>query len=315
MSQAPYFWPDPARRDGLPYIRRDGRTNPEREKFDSPEMGRMANAVKALALGYYLTGEERYAGHAAKLLRAWFLDEATRMNPHLKYAQFIPGVTDGRGIGLIDTCRLLPVIDAIGLLHGSRAWTKADQAGLERWFRAYLTWMRTSQLGRDEAAATNNHGTWYDVQTATFALFLNDRDTAREILEQARTKRIAKQIQPDGSQPRELGRTKSFGYSVFNLDGLFSLAALGERVGVDLWKYETADGRGIRRALDYLIPYAAGEKQWTKEQLGKIPYGNLAPLLRRAANAYREPRYERLLGRLPERGDEATWNLLHPPRP
>jgi hypothetical protein len=315
MSMAPYFWPDPAKKDGLPYIRRDGRTNPEREKFDSPEMSRMANAVKALSLAYYLTGEERYAEHAGKLLRAWFLDEATRMNPHLKYGQFIRGVTDGRGIGIIDTCRLLPVIDSIGLLQGSRSWTKADQAGLERWFRAYLTWLRTSKLGQDESTATNNHGSWYDVQVVSFSLFLGDRDSAKEILEQAKTKRIAKQIQPDGSQPRELGRTKSFGYSLFNLDALFTLAALGDRVGVDLWHFETKDGRSIRQALEYVIPYGTGEKKWAKEQLGKMPYGNLAPLLRRAANAYREPRYERLITRLPERGDEMTWNLLYPPRP
>jgi hypothetical protein len=315
VSMAPYFWPDPAKKDGLPYIRRDGRTNPEREKFDAPEMGRMANAVKVLSLAYYLTGEERYAGHAAKLLRAWFLDEAMHMNPHLKYGQFIPGVTDGRGIGIIDTTRLLPVVDAVGLLHGSRSWTRADQAGLERWFRAYLTWLRTSKLGQDEAAGTNNHGTWYDAQMAAFALFVGDSDTANQVLEQSKAKRIARQIEPDGRQPRELGRTKSFGYSLGNLDGMFALATLGDRLGIDLWRYETKDGRGIRQALEYLIPFGTGDKKWTKEQLGKMPYGNLAPLLRRAASAYREPRYEQLIGRLPERGDETMRNFIYSPRP
>jgi hypothetical protein len=174
--------------------------------------------------------------------------------------------------------------------------------------------MRTSKHGKDESAATNNHGTWYDVQVTTFALFVGDTDTAKQVVEQSRAKRIARQIEPDGRQPRELGRTKSFGYSLYNLDGLFTLAQLGDRLGVDLWRYQTEDGRSIRKTLDYLIPFATGEKKWEKEQLGKMPYGNLAPLLRRAANAYREPRYERLIDRLPERGDETTWNLLYPPR-
>src|SRR6202043_2614561 len=140
-------------------------------------------------------GEERYAAHAAKLLRAWFLDEAPHMNPHLNYGQFIPGVTDGRGIGIIDTCRLLPVVDSVGLLHGSRAWAKGGQAGLGRWFRSYLNWLRTSKLGKDEAAGTNNHGTWYDAQVATFALFVGDRDTAKQVVEQSKAKRIARQIE------------------------------------------------------------------------------------------------------------------------
>jgi hypothetical protein len=314
MSMAPYFWPDPDKKDGLPYIRRDGRTNPERDKYDAPVMGRMSSNVKTLSLAYYLTGEEHYAAHATKLLRAWFLDEATYMNPHLNYAQFIPGITEGRGIGIIDTCRLLPAIESIGLLRGSPSWTKADQAGMERWFRAYLTWMQTSKLGKDEAAATNNHGSWYDVQVATYALFLGDRDTAKTVLEQCKTKRIARQIEPDGRQPRELGRTKSFGYSLYNLEALFNLATMGDQLGLDLWRYETADGRSLRKALDYLVPYGTGEKKWTAEQLGKMPYANLVPLLRRAANAYREPNYERMIARLPEKGNDETLNLLYPPR-
>src|SRR5437660_805703 len=117
VSMAPYFWPDPTKPDGLPYIRRDGRVNPEREKYDRPLLGKMAQAVHALALAHYLTGEERYAEHAARLLRVWFLDAATRMNPNLNYAQFIPGVNDGRGIGIIDTVALLEVVDGIGLLR------------------------------------------------------------------------------------------------------------------------------------------------------------------------------------------------------
>src|SRR5207247_1046274 len=138
VSMAPYFWPDPNKADGLPYIRRDGRVNPERERYDAPLLRKMSQAVGTLSLAYYLTNDERYAVHAARYLRVWFLDVPTRMNPNLNYAQFIPGVTDGRGIGIIDTVSLLQVVDGIGMLRGSPAWTDADQAGLTAWFRDYL---------------------------------------------------------------------------------------------------------------------------------------------------------------------------------
>ena len=225
-----------------------------------------------------------FAAKAAQLLRAWFIDGATRMNPNLQYAQAIPGINTGRGIGLIETRGLTRVVDAIGLLAGSKHWTTADQKGMADWFSSFLEWMQQSKNGRDEAAAKNNHGTFYDVQVVSFALFLGKTAWAKSVLETAKTKRIAVQIEPDGRQPLELARTKAWSYSVGNLDGLMLLARLGENVGVDLWNYETRDGRSIRKALEFLQPFASGEKKWSYQQLGEWPPQILLPLIRRAEN-------------------------------
>ncbi|MFP4250352.1 MAG: alginate lyase family protein, partial [Armatimonadota bacterium] len=106
MSVGPYWWPNPDTDDGLPYVRRDGETNPERREYDNVGLSAMGKAVTTLGLAHFFTGDERYAEHAATLLRTWFLDEDTRMNPHLTYGQAIPGRVDGRGIGIIDTMGL-----------------------------------------------------------------------------------------------------------------------------------------------------------------------------------------------------------------
>src|SRR5215207_430317 len=310
MSQAPYFWPDTKRPDGRPYIRRDGERNPEINKItDHREMDRMVEAVNALALAYYLRGEEAYAAKAAALLRAWFLDPSTRMNPHLEYAQFIPGVNTGRGIGLIETRGLTRVVDAVGLLAGSKAWSSEDQRGVEDWYGKFLRWMLESRHGRDEAAAKNNHGTYYDVQVASYALFVGKRDWARRVVEAARLKRVAAQVEPDGRQPLELARTRAWGYSVGNLDGLLTLAELGERVGVDLWHYRTPDGRGPRRALEYLYPFAVGEAKWPHRQLGGWPPEMLFPLMRRAAAHYTDEQFQSLARRVPA-ADPSSRELL-----
>lgn len=301
MSQAPYFWPDPAKPNGLPYIRRDGERNPEINKItDHHTMDLMVAATSTLSLAYYLSGNEQYATKATELLRAWFLDPRTRMNPNLQYAQAIPGVNTGRGIGLIETRGLADVVDSIGMLAGSRAWTGADQRGLEDWYGKFLQWMMESKNGRDEAAAKNNHGTYYDVQATSFALFLGKRDLAKQILETAKQKRIALQIEPDGRQPLELVRTKAWGYSNGNLDGLLLLAQLGESVAVDLWNYQTKDGRGIRQALEYLYPFAIGEKKWTDQQLGEWPPQILFPLLRRALLRYKDEKFRTMIAKIPK---------------
>ncbi|MFL6335822.1 MAG: alginate lyase family protein [Pyrinomonadaceae bacterium] len=313
MSQAPYFWPDPERPNGLPYVRRDGERNPEINRItDHREMDRMVEAVSALALAYYLKGDEAYAAKAAVLLRAWFLEPSTRMNPNLEYAQFIPGVNTGRGIGLIETRGLTRVADAVGLLAGAKVWSGQDQRGVEDWYDKFLHWMLESRNGRDEAKAVNNHGTYYDVQVASYALFLGKRELAKRVLEEARAKRVAVQIEPDGRQPLELARTRAWGYSVGNLDGLVTLAELGDRVGVDLWQYRTPDGRGIRRALEYLYPFAVGEAKWPHQQLGEWPPEMLFPVMRRAAARYTDAQFDALVRRIPA-ADPSSRELLSNP--
>ena len=311
MSQAPYFWPDPKKPNGLPYIRRDGERNPEINKItDHHTLDHMEAAAQTLALAYYFTAKDEYAAKATQILRSWFLEPATRMNPNLEYAQFIPGVNTGRGIGLIETRGLVDVVDAVGLLAGSKAWTTTDQKGLEEWFSKFLQWMLESKNGREENAARNNHGTYYDVQVTSFALFLGKKDLAKQIVETARQKRIALQIEPDGRQPLELARTKAWGYSNGNLAGLMLLARLAENVDVDLWNYQTKDGRSIRRALEYLYPFAVGDQKWTYQQLGGFDGRSLFPLVRRAALHYTDEKFKAAHSKVPKLDPSDREHLL-----
>ena len=283
MSQAPYYWRDTNSPDGK-YVRRDGQRNPEsKDDSDAGRLGNVCSSVHTLGLAYYFTGDEKYAAKATELTRVFFLEPATRMNPNLNYGQGIPGETEGRPAGLISARGLADFVDGIGLLAGSSSWTADDQQKVTAWVADYFHWLTTSKIGLGEKAASNNHGTFYDVQAVTLALFLNETNYVRKELEAARTSRIAKQIEPDGKMPRELARTLSFNYSLFNLRAEMDLADLGRVAGVDLWHYQTPDGRSILKAAEFMAPYYDSNNKWPYQQIHKGNPAELGELLRRVA--------------------------------
>ena len=318
VSYAPYFWPDPDKPDGLPYVRQDGKRNRELvRQGDRVNFGAVKQAVHALAFGYYFTGDAKYAEHAATLLRAWFLDPRTRMNPNLDHAQSVPGGVSGRPEGVLEFRDMPQLVDALGLLEASPAWTEADRKAMREWLGQYYEWLTTSPIAKGEDRAANNHGTWYDVQVTALALYLGKTDDARRVAERFGERRIAAQVKADGSQPRELARADSWHYSIFNLTAMMSMAELSERVGVNLWKYQAADGQSIRTALDYLTAYLDGKQKWphgNDENHPAEPAKLAVPLIHAARGLGPDP-YQKSMEALPRSAWESLPDRLLRSRP
>lgn len=294
MSTGPYWWPDPTKPDGLPYIRKDGLRNPTYYDIsDTEEIDRMRDNTEALALAYYFTKEDIYAKYASKLIQTWFLDEVTRQNPNLNFGQGIPGRNTGRGIGIIETRGLFRVIDAAILLQESESWSKKDHLALQKWFLDYLNWLTQSPIGKDEADEHNNHGTHYSVQVIDYALFTGQAEIVASEIEVFKN-RIESQIKPDGSQPFELERTKSWDYVNMNLDGYFLVAQLAENNTINLWQYNTKEGKNIKICVDWMLPYLKNEKKWKFEQIKTAAYGETVRILKIAAQKYSNPAYDAL---------------------
>jgi hypothetical protein len=225
----------------------------------------LRDAVAGLAAAFKITGEDRYAAKAAGLLRVFFLDPATRMNPHLKYAQAIPGVSPGRGIGIIDTLHLVEVPLAIQAMEKSPGLPAEVLTGTKQWFHEYVEWMTTSKNGNDEANAGNNHAVAFWLQVAAFSQLTEDNAKLAECRRQFKDVFVGKQMADDGGFPAELRRTKPYGYSIFQLDNMASLCQLLSRPEDSLWKFELPDGRGIRKAMAFLYPYLADKTTWPRK--------------------------------------------------
>jgi hypothetical protein len=259
FSEGDYWWPDPNNPDG-PYIQRDGMTNPANFVEHRRAMIRLSLAVPALAAAYQITRQRKYADHAALHLRAWFVDDATRMNPNLQYAQAIHGRFTGRGTGIIDTLHLVEVARAADRID----MPAAALDGVKKWFAAYTDWMTTSKNGIEERDAKNNHGTCWVTQVAAFARLTGNRELTDYCLNRFKTVLIPNQEDADGSFPAELRRTKPYGYSLFNLDAMAILTQTLTTPQDNLWKWETPDGRGMAKAVAYMYPYMLDKKKWPK---------------------------------------------------
>jgi len=307
MSQAPYWWPDSSKPDGKPYIRKDGRINPERDlSKDRGQMVYMSSNARQLALAYYFTGNEQYVKKAADLLRVWFIDTATRMNPNLNFGQYIPGINDGRGIGIIETVGLTNIPDALAMMQQSKYLTANFVTGIKQWFNQYIEWLINSKNGKEERSQINNHGTYYDMQLADFALFIGDKALAQKVIKEQTIARIDQQLTVDGAQPLELVRTKSWGYSIMNLVGWCRLAVIADKISIDLWNTTTVDGKGIRRMFEWFTPYLLKEKTWKYEQIESFSYDNILTIYSLANSKYANA-FETVLNKYPETKNEKAW--------
>jgi hypothetical protein len=261
FSEGDYWWPDPQNPNG-PYIQRDGMTNPDNFVDHRRYLMRLSVQVPALVAAWKLTSDTRYSRHAVEHLRAWFIAERTRMNPNLQYAQAIHGRFTGRGTGIIDTIHLVEVARAIEVLQASKDMPPVDLKAIKQWFNDYLAWMTTSKNGTDERDARNNHGTCWVMQVAAFAHLTGNEELLAYCRDRFKTVLVPNQVAANGSFPEELRRTKPYGYSLFNLDAMATICEILSTPNDNLWQFALSDGRGMKKALDYMAPYIKDKKSW-----------------------------------------------------
>jgi Alginate lyase len=253
FSEGDYWWPDP-NNPGGPYIQRDGMSNPDNFVDHRRYLMRLSVQVPALVAAWTITKEQRFADHAGRHLGAWFVNKDTRMNPNLQYSQAIHGLVTGRGTGIIDTIHLVEVARAIELLPRMN--------DVRAWFADYLEWMTTHANGIEERDTKNNHATCWVMQAASFARLTGNAEITEFVRDRFKNVLIPGQVALDGSFPEELRRTKPYGYSLFNLDAMAAICQLLSTPQDNLWKFERSDGRGMRKALEFMAPYIRNKSSW-----------------------------------------------------
>ncbi len=269
LTYAPYRWPDPSKPDGLPWIARDGIVNPVSRGADTDFNRKTVffDAIENLAWSYYFSDEPKYAKKAIELIKVWYLNPETKVNPNLNFGQVVPGIADGRNAGLHEWKPQAAVITALQIFEAKGLLPADVKSGMLKWFTAYLNWLTTDSMAISTAFTGQNHANYYNHQLVGLMMYLGKNDEANALVEDAKKTRIADQILPDGTQPKEMGRTKSVSYATGNLWLLTELTVMGRKLGVDLWTYESEDGRSLKKAYAYLMPFILNPQDWPKQQI------------------------------------------------
>jgi hypothetical protein len=292
FSEGDYWWPNPVNADS-PYIQKDGVTNPDNFVDHRRAMIRFSKIMGALASAYLLENKNEYVVAAMLHARAWFVDPETKMNPSLLYAQAIKGRFTGRGIGIIDTIQFLEVVQAMMVFEDANATDSGDMEAIKSWFGDYLTWLTTHKYGIDEMNALNNHGTCWVMQVAEFAKFTQNEKILNFCIDRFKNTLLPVQMAADGSFPKELARTKPFGYSLFNLDAMTTICHILSTQENNLWNFTLADGRSIQKGLEFMYPYAVNKEKWPfkKDVMYWDQWPVAHPFMLFGFNAYHEKKY------------------------
>ncbi|CFQ63121.1 Alginate lyase [Yersinia enterocolitica] len=313
-SFPPYWWPDPSKKDGMPYLRKDGETNPaaNSDATDKKRMNNFSEDVYYLALAYSFTGKPEYADKAREQLVNWFVNPNTRMNPNLQYAQAIPGINEGRGIGLIDSRALVDVIDAVELIRPANVLTEADYQAIKLWYKNFYQWMTTSQNGFEEDNWHNNHGTYFDMQAASFALFSDQKAAAQKRLEITQLRRIPSHFDIQGRQNAELERTRPWHYSNFHLEAYNKLGRLGEVANKDIWNF-SLDEHSLKKGYQYVAGFINTDQAWPYKDLDGVQDKKALVNMMTAARAYpTDPDFQQKAQYLMAKYPDAVEILLYP---
>lgn len=262
MVQNAYFWPSPGSPDGCPYVPRDGVANPDVSMTDDLGLRRTLESSWILALAWYYTGNEAYAKHASLILKTWFLEEDTRMNPNTDYGSWLPCMEPEDNpysfaalIGL--SARISFAIDAIRILESTQApgWSAQDTSRMQSWCRGMIEWLLESPVGSQTLLGFNNYGLYAHLAGINMGMYIGDNHLARQLLHNV-TYRIDDGITANGSQPHELIRTQAFHYSMFTLVGYTRIISMGEKLCVDLWQHVGPEGQTVEKGIEFLIPAA-----------------------------------------------------------
>jgi hypothetical protein len=260
-SEGDYWWPDPQNPDA-PYIQKDGQSNPDNFSAHRHAMVRLCDITATLTSAWLLSGDKKYADHALEHLNAWFVNPATMMNPNMLYAQAIKGRFTGRSIGLIDAYHLVEVAQSVKVLAGKGGITAEQAVKIKEWFSKFLTWMTTYEYGLKEMEAENNHGTCWVATASSFAVLVGNQAAIDLCTNRFKNVLLPNQMAADGSFPREIKRTKPYGYSLFNIDAFANVARILSTPANNLWEYTTSDGKSLKKGMEYIYPFIADKSKW-----------------------------------------------------
>ena len=264
-GEAPFWWPDPAN-PAAPWIRREGRVNPDRVVADKIALDATCDAIFTLGAASFFLDDPRYGRHAARLINAFFLNPKTRMNPNLEHSEAIRGVNESRG-GSIEGRVFVRALQGMEFLAQSGQWDAREAAATHKWFEEYLRWLEHSKVASEERSGGSLRASWWTAQVAAIATFLDDKASAQMAFHYYQDTAFPR---VEGRLAREEERARPLSYTAASAEAMATTCRIAQAQGVDLWNTQAKGGATLAAVIASLTPHLADRKKWDREQMAEF---------------------------------------------
>lgn len=291
--------------DGAPTWDNPHRFGTDKERHDYRAALKMTTAVRDAALGYWFTGEDRYAERAIDLLYHWCLKPETYMEPNADIAN---------NSTAIEVKVTMPKLwYGASLLRGHPYWKEKTARDLETEFKQWVETLIGS-LPDPGYYQFNNHWAWRIATIASAASFLNDQElldrafcmwrgrceTAAYGKDRPRPwSQYRQQSDDEGHLKRELARKDGLTYHVYGTKALVMTAEIARHHGVDLYSYnaptDPESGSTLKKLFNFMVPYLKSPSTWKwgvgSNGLSNTEKENYAALFELAYSRWQDSKY------------------------
>ena len=215
------------------------------QKHNQEDFRSLVQNCTMLTLASYFSDDNSYADHAVSIIKEWFLDQNTKVNPSKVFTEATHR--------LLKTTYVYTLFDSLRLLRKKGRFSEDEWHGLQRWFTQVMEAMDQSARAWRLGYTSKDHiGLYYDIQYSSIAAFINNSTQMYKTIQDS-IARLYEHVAPDGTLHNEITKKSCESNQIFALAGWQTMDRMASKLGIDLWNQAIDDSDKYSRLCRTMV--------------------------------------------------------------